>query len=391
MSQPLVFPFLPLFFKSELGLTENEAIVWVGTMNAIALTVMMVSFFVWGTISDRFGFKPTLMRSLMTTTITFVLMSISAAPWQIFGLRVLQGVAGGSGGAISAMAAASLPLSKLSMGMGILQTVQFLGSAIGPLIGALGATAFGYRGTFLMAGGMMAFIAAMAFIFIKEPPPRRAKGTKPLSILQTLGLVRRSPALIGAMLAVFTFQTAWSTSWQLLPLHIHSMAGSEADGNTAIGIVLTSTALGIALGGLLLGWLSPRVGSSQVVLVGILLTGLLAFPQFWITDTVQLAAIRFLMGVVSGGVVPALRSVLGEEADRDQQTAENMGSIYGLHQSASTGGFAAGSVCAAVIGGSIGLPATEIATGVMMSATAAWWFATSGSRPASPRRQKAAA
>jgi MFS family permease len=116
----------------------------------------------------------------------------------------------------------------------------------------------------------------------------------------------------------------------------------------------------------------------------------LAFPQFWMTDTTQLAVIRFFMGVVSGGVVPALRSVLGEEADRDPLAGENMGSIYGLHQSAYTGGFALGSVFAAVIGSAAGLPMTEIATGVIMVGTATWWFLTASSRPAVRKRPQVA-
>jgi DHA1 family multidrug resistance protein-like MFS transporter len=172
------------------------------------------------------------------------------------------------------------------------------------------------------------------------------------------------------------YQAAYATSVALLPLHLYALAGATSDAAASVGLVLTATALGAALGGTVLGWLGGRLGAATVLLAAFFLTALLLVPQAWLASTTQFAVLRFAMGICAGGVVPSLRTVLAEEAYRHESTANSMGAIYGLNQSAFAGGQAAGAALAATVASIWGLPSTYLVAAVLIAATGVWWLRT---------------
>jgi MFS family permease len=82
------------------------------------------------------------------------------------------------------------------------------------------------------------------------------------------------------------------------------------------------------------------------------------------------------MGVCAGGVVPSLRTVLAEEANAHESTSRSMGALYGLNQSAFSGGQAGGAALAAIAASIWGLQATYLVAAALITATAAWWLRT---------------
>jgi DHA1 family multidrug resistance protein-like MFS transporter len=373
------FPFIPLYLR-ELGETESSAIAWTGAIQVIGSVMMMVANPVWGALSDRFGRKAMVTRAQTAAVAVYALMGLTTQAWQVFGLRAVQGAVGGSGAPLTTLAALILPPRRLSLGMGLFQTAQFVGISAGPVFGGFVASVIGFRGTFHMTAGLMVFNTLLAYLVIREPKPRARSSRLPLpNIRQSLAFVRRAPGLRAPVIATFTYQAAYATSVALLPLHLYALSGGTTEAAAAsVGLVLTATALGAAVGGTVLGWLGGRVGAASVLTVAFFLTALLLVPQAWLSTTSQFAALRFAMGFCAGGVVPALRTVLAEEAYRHESTAGSMGAIYGFSQSAFAGGQAAGAVLAAIAATVWGLPSTYLVAALLIAATGAWWVRAVG-------------
>jgi DHA1 family multidrug resistance protein-like MFS transporter len=376
-----VQPFLPLYLR-ELGETEAAAVAWTGAMLAVSSGLQMLVNPLWGSLADRFGRKAMVMRAQLSTVVTFALLPLTGQAWQVFAVRSAQGLVGGAGPALTTLAATILPPKRLGFGLGLFQTAQFIGISVGPLVGGLAAAALGFRGAFGVTAGLMVVASIVAWVVIHEPAAgaRQSSGSPTLTFGQRLAFISGAPRLRAPLVATFAYQTAYTTSVALLPLHLYNLAGSGADASAAVGLVLTVTALGSALGATTLGWLAGRLGAPTIALVSFAATAALLIPQAWLGSPTEFAAVRLCMGFAACGVMPSLRTVLAEEAGRHDSTAGNMGAIYGLNQSAFAGGMAGGSALAALVASFWGLPATYTAAGLLIGLTGVWWLGIFGLR-----------
>ncbi len=75
-SLSLVLPFLPLFL-SELGVQEPASLrLWTGGVVAASFIGMALAEPLWGTLADRYGRKPMVLRSLWGVAVALGLMSL---------------------------------------------------------------------------------------------------------------------------------------------------------------------------------------------------------------------------------------------------------------------------------------------------------------------------
>ncbi|MCQ4079244.1 MFS transporter [Streptomyces sp. RB6PN25] len=82
------------------------------------------------------------------------------------------------------------------------------------------------------------------------------------------------------------------------------------------GLVGASPLIGIFIGGPLFGWLADRTGRRPVFLVDMLIFLLGSLVQFFVTDGMQLIAIRLMMGIAIGGEYAIGAPLLSEYAPR---------------------------------------------------------------------------
>ena len=317
------FPFIPLYLL-ELGASEGQAIALTGLMQVLGSGAMMIANPIWGGLSDRLGRKAMITRAQTASVVVYGLMALTTAPWQVVGLRILQGLVGGSGAPLTTLAAIILPANRLSMGMGLFQTAQFVGVSAGPVLGGLLAALIGFRGTFLVTAALMVLNALLAYFVIREPPmPERSRSSAQLTFTQRLAFVSRAPRLRAPVIATFMYQMAYATSVALLPLHLNAIAGEGSDAAASVGIVLAATALGAAAGGAFFGWLGGRVGAATVLVGALFMTALLLVPQAWLTSTAQFAGLAVRHGRLRGrgGALAAHRAGRGGQSPRVDRTA----------------------------------------------------------------------
>lgn len=375
-----VMPFLPLYLR-ELGEDEAGAVRWAGLTQSVSAGVLLVATPLWGALADRVGQKTMVLRALFGSALSIILMGFITQAWHLVVLRALQGATAGTNSAVIALAATVLPSARLGVGMGMLQTAQFLGSSLGPLIGGVGTATLGFKGTFFLSGALLLGAAGLVTVLVREPPRPAGATQRRVGLRRRLALVVQAPRLRAPILAILGFQTAWAVSATLLPLHVYAVAGageagtSGTDATAAVGLVLTAGALGVALGAAALGWLGGRWGVRAVALASLAATALLSLPQVWFSQPLQFIPLRFALGFCAGGVLPSLRAVLGQEASNDPRLSGSVGAVYGLAQSAFAGGMVLGPALSSFAASVWGLPAIHATSAAVLAGTGLWYWA----------------
>jgi DHA1 family multidrug resistance protein-like MFS transporter len=108
-------------------------------------------------------------RSLVCFVITMVLFAYVTKPWHVLAIRALQGLFAGYGALGLAMAAESAPPGKMASAIGMVQTAQRLGPALGPVIGGVLAQLVGLRNAFFFASGFYMIGLLLVFFMYHEP------------------------------------------------------------------------------------------------------------------------------------------------------------------------------------------------------------------------------
>jgi len=136
------------------------------------------------------------------------------------------------------------------------------------------------------------------------------------------------------------------------------------------GIVMSAAALGSILSASRLGKLADRVGHWNVIVGGLLVSAALLIPQAFVTAGWQLVALRFLMGLSLGGLLPCIAAVI-----RHSVPDHVAGGMLGYSTSSQYAGQVAGPVMGGFVGGHFGMRAVFLGTSVLMAAGAAynWW------------------
>ena len=133
----LMLPFLPLYVQ-ELGVQGQANIAqWSGiAYGATFLTAGLVAP-LWGRLGDRYGRKPMLIRASLGMALTMGLMGCATTLWQLVGLRLVAGLAGGYSSGATIMVASQAPRKRSAWALGLLSAGVMAGNLAGPLIGGL--------------------------------------------------------------------------------------------------------------------------------------------------------------------------------------------------------------------------------------------------------------
>lgn len=373
LSYSAVLPFLPLYLR-ELGVGEREVVVWTGAVQSMSAGIMIVATPLWGALADRMGRKLMVVRALLAGSVTVGLLGTVVAPWQVLILRGIQGATTGTNSSLIALAASVIPTAHLGAGMGFLQTAQFLGASFGPIVGGLLSSTFGFRGAFAASAATLFVVALFAWRFLDDPQSRKVKTGTGGGLLERLTSVGRLPRIRRPVLAAFAYQGAYAVGFTMLPLHAADLAATEMDATTIVSFTLTANALGIASGAAVLGWLGGRIGEGRLTIASLTCAALFSLLQVAATEPWQLVGLRLALGFCAGGVLPSLRSILGKEAAANTQANASLGAVYGLSQSALSGGMAVGPLVATVVATTISIPGTHAATALAFFGVAGWWL-----------------
>ncbi|MEV8338967.1 MFS transporter [Leucobacter sp. NPDC077196] len=299
----------PVYLIPLLHLDQGLPLAAVGTLTAAPTLGMVLTLVLWGAAADRFGERWVIAGGLGLTAAAAAAAALTAALTD--GLLPL-GIALFCGGAAAASTNAAsgrvvvgwFPRHRRGFAMGVRQMSQPLGVAIAavsvpPLAATLQTT-----GVFAVIGALLAVITVACAVGIRNPPrPASAPAHRQVAAAQTnpyrasAFLVRIhavSVLLVVPQFALATFGMVWliaGLGWQA----------------TAAGLLMGAAQFVGALGRIVIGGVSDRVGERVRVLRWVAIAGVVVM--------VLLALIGFThdaipAGFAIGGIVLVIATVV---------------------------------------------------------------------------------
>jgi MFS family permease len=338
----LVMPFLPLYFQ-ELGVTDvGEIAFWSGISLGVTPAVTALLSPLWGRLADRFGRKIMLQRSLISFTVFMAATAYVSRPWHVFALRTFQGLFAGYGALSLTMAAESAPPGRMASSIGLVQTAQRLGPAIGPAIGGLLAHMVGLRHAFLVAAAFYALGFVVLFVYREQPHAHRAADLP----AQAVGFrdVLAFQHFMLLMTVIFVFQFVDRSLGPILPLYITEIGVSDERAPLVSGLLFSGLAAMAALGHHWCGSLIKTHSPRTIMAVGAIATTVAVVASALLPTILALALFLALFGVAVGAAMTAAYATAGTVVPHGARATG-----FGFLSSASLAGMAVSPIAAGFI------------------------------------------
>jgi MFS family permease len=305
----LVMPFLALYVR-ELGVTSDaDVALWTGAALGVtpAITALCAPF--WGRIGDRYGNKILVQRSLLSFVFVMIAMAYVTRAWHLVALRALQGLVAGYGGLAITMAAQMAPRDRIAHAIGVVQTAQRMGPAVGPIIGGILAPMVGLRNAFLVAAAVYAAAFLMLTLMYQEPPRATSQGRADGRVAFRSILAFENFILL--MSVVFALQLVDRSFGPVLPLHLDRIGFDHGDVALIAGVLFSVTAVSGALGHQLAVMLLRRM-SARAAIASTSLAGAAALAVFASSDSLRvLVPMMAIIGLSIGAATTAAFSAAG--------------------------------------------------------------------------------
>lgn len=246
--------FLPFFpsHLARLGLTdEHEIATWTGLIFGAAPFAAAFMTPIWGALGDRFGRRLMTMRAMLAITLFVGAMALATAPWQLFVLRLCQGVFSGFVAPSVTLVSVVAPVHRQGQVAGSLQTSLAIGAIVGPLLGGVVGASLGLDTLFLGVAGASLVGAAIVFLFAREgdavrrrEEDERGVGAVLRGTLRDLRGVWANDEVRGAVVLLFVLHFGLGASNPLLELFVADLRGvHDAETQRLTGYLFTTMAL----------------------------------------------------------------------------------------------------------------------------------------------------
>jgi len=365
VAMTLILPFLPLYVE-QLGVKEHAAIVqWSGVAyGATFLTAALVAP-LWGRLADLYGRKLMLIRASLGMAVAMSLIGMATDVWQLVFLRLLTGLLGGYASGSTVLVATQTPKSRTGWALGTLSSGIMAGNLVGPLVGGALPPLIGIRQTFWLAGGVI-FITFLATSFFIKEERRAPKITAEKQRGGWSSIPDKRPVIVMLLTGMFLMLANMSIE-PIITVYVAELVSDPAKVTLVAGIVMSAAALGSILSASCLGKFADRIGHWNVIVAALAVSALLLIPQAFVTQGWQLIALRFLMGLSLGGLLPCITAVI-----RHNVPDRVAGNILGYATSSQYIGQVVGPLAGGFVGGHFGMRAVFLGTCALLACGAGY-------------------
>jgi Major Facilitator Superfamily. len=353
----MIMPFLSLYIESMGNFSEAYVQRWAGLIFSITFITAFLFSPIWGRIGDKFGYKPVLLTIGTGLSVNLYLMGLMQSVIELFFLRLVMGVVTGFISISLALVASQTPKRMAGEVLGTLQTGNVTGNLFGPLIGGALADWVGFKYTFIITS--CAIFIATLFVFFGVKERRNTEKSRKREIYsrkEVFDLIFQKKVLATMMLLSMLVQVAVMTLQPLLALYVSQLSKSE---NTAFlaGVTFSATGFGNLLATRSWGKLGDRIGHEKVIQYLLIACALIFIPQGLVTKLWQLIALRFILGIAVGGIIPCMTAYV-----RQTSPLEVQGEMQGYNVSFRFLGNVIGPAMGGFISGFIGISSVFFVT-----------------------------
>jgi MFS transporter, DHA1 family, multidrug resistance protein len=311
----LILPFLPLFIE-DLGVHQMADIErWSGAIFSSQMLMAVLFQPLWGSLADKYGRKPMLLRAGIGMGIMTILMGFVHAPWELLVLRLINGVFSGFISMSISLQASITPDEHSGKALGTLQTGQMAGTLIGPLIGGVLAEVLGFRDVFILTGLLLLLASIIVMILVKEVVPER---TATMLDDKESHSWRLLIPLVPVFVATTVTQLGMMSIQPILTIYTKTVYHGAHLAFIA-GLVVAASGVANLIGSPLLGRFGDKVGQRKILIVSLIMAGLSFLPQALTNNITVLLIGRFLLGLFVGGMLPSLNVLVKKLAPKSIQ------------------------------------------------------------------------
>lgn len=241
-----------------------HAVQWVVLAYLFAITAVIVNA---GRLGDRLGRRQLLLSGLLLFAAACALCAVAPSlPWLI-GARVLQGLGAAVMMAMTlAMVGETVSRERTGRVMGWLGTMSAVGTAMGPSVGGMLLSLWGWRALFLVGAPLGMLAAALAFLYL--PADRQAPAaTSGDGFWRPL----KDPALRAGLAMSALVSAVIMSTFVVGPFYLSRGLGLDA---AWMGLAMAVGPCVSALNGLPAGQLTDRLGSQRMTRAGLGVMGL---------------------------------------------------------------------------------------------------------------------
>jgi MFS transporter, DHA1 family, multidrug resistance protein len=357
----LVQPFLPLFINRDLGVTDpGMAAIWFGLATSGGGVAQAILAPIWGVLADRHGRKAMLVRAQFAIGAANATMSFVGSPWQLVGLRVIQGMFSGVVGASRALVAGSVPREKVPYAMGLIQSAIFMGQTLGPTIGGILGSTIGFRASFLATASINLIAGTLAVMYVKEQPIDRGSGRHGRGRGSFREMLRSRPL---AILFVTFFLTSVGNMFSrpILPLLLQEIDPGHDVAFTA-GLAFSVLGISGAIASVASSRSEGRFGLRQLVIGAALLAAASTYVVGLATSPQMVLGCLFVTGLAQGTLASSSTALISLFAPASRQ-----GTAFGMLTSAQSLAMGAGPLSGGLLAAFADLRAPFVASSVVLA------------------------
>lgn len=293
----------PAYLIPLLHLHRGVSLASAGLLAASPTLGMVLTLVIWGALADTYGERWVIAGGLASAAaFALATAAVASASYVAMGVGLfLAGAFAASTNAASGRVVVGwFPRSRRGLAMGIRQTAQPVGVAVAALTVPALAQSAGIGAPLVMGGVLTACVSVACGRWIVNPP--RNQATSPLA--QAVSRQRENPYrgdryllrihLLSLLLVVPQFTlSVFGLVWLIAVLHWSA---------TAAGTVVAAAQLIGALGRIVVGQLSDRVGSRVKVLRWIALSGVASMAATAVAGALHLEALGAVVLIVASTV-----------------------------------------------------------------------------------------
>jgi DHA1 family multidrug resistance protein-like MFS transporter len=178
----VIGPVLPLFVAALLPESARIATM-AGIVAGASAASSSVGSVVLGRMGDRMGYRRVLLGSAAAASIIYLLQATVNSIVPLILLQICVGFAlAGSISTLTAMIATRAPEEQTGAVFGVSTSVFAGANAIGPMMGASVAVAFGNRATFVLASAVFMLAVVLIALFLPDRQPSAHTPPEPVSV-----------------------------------------------------------------------------------------------------------------------------------------------------------------------------------------------------------------
>ena len=305
----LVMPFMSLYIDTLGNYSTSQLNFWSGlTFSSTFLVTTLISPW-WGKLAHQKGRKLMLLRASLGMAIVISLMGCVTSVYQLVALRLLQGIFSGYISNAAALVATGTPKEKSGQVLGTLATGSVTGTLLGPLLGGISASAFGYRPTFFITGIILFFVFLLSLFFVHEKfvPVKKENMVSAKQIFKDL---KYPHVVIGMFVTTMIIQASNNSISPIISLYIRQLLHGHGNVTLISGIIASIPGIATLIAAPRFGRLGDKIGSERILAIGLGFAILVYIPMAFVTNVWQLAALRFLMGISDACLLPAVQALI---------------------------------------------------------------------------------